>query len=348
MTINKAVHRLHNDLSRLRKAEHEQKSDRRDLGHDRHELKKDRKQGDRDHATLKKDAKSLDRAGQRLTKDVTARDKAMNGLAAQRQAITDQLNADTFDYDPNTEGVQQNPALLQQLADVTEQQTDTGAKFQATIDGDRQAKTDARAKVTDDRKGIVDDRKEQKHDRAVIKHDHHELKHDKRAIKSARHTALKHLRPAEYHMGLKSTNRVRHELGLKSVHDVIRPGVPNTVGGQIGSWIAKAQTILKEHGISLSKMPARDIATIIRFESGGNPNAQNNWDSNAAAGHPSIGLMQTIGPTFNSYKLPGHGNIRNPIDNIIAGVRYAISRYGSISNVPGIVAVHHGGQYVGY
>ena len=58
--------------------------------------------------------------------------------------------------------------------------------------------------------------------------------------------------------------------------------------------------------------------------------------------------MQTIGPTFNAYKLPGHSNIRNPVDNVIAGVRYAISRYGSISNVPGIRAVHRGGRYVGY
>ena len=122
----------------------------------------------------------------------------------------------------------------------------------------------------------------------------------------------------------------------------------NTVGGNVGQWISQAQAILEQAGVPLSKMNAQDIATIIRFESSGNPNAQNNWDSNAAAGHPSIGLMQTIGPTFNAYKLPGHDNIRDPIDNIIAGVRYAISRYGSISNVPGIVAVHRGGNYVGY
>jgi LysM repeat protein len=125
--------------------------------------------------------------------------------------------------------------------------------------------------------------------------------------------------------------------------------VNNTpVPGNVGQWIAQAQRILSAAGVPLGKMNAHDIATIIRYESGGNPNAQNNWDSNAAAGHPSIGLMQTIGPTFNAYKLPGHGNIRNPIDNIIAGVRYAISRYGSISNVPGIVNLRHGGHYVGY
>ena len=118
--------------------------------------------------------------------------------------------------------------------------------------------------------------------------------------------------------------------------------------GQVGDWIQQAQQILAQHGVPADKMSAADIATIIQRESGGNPNAQNNWDSNAAKGTPSIGLMQTIGPTFNSYKLPGHDNIRDPVDNIIAGVRYAIARYGSVSNVPGVKALRNGGAYVGY
>ena len=71
-------------------------------------------------------------------------------------------------------------------------------------------------------------------------------------------------------------------------------------------------------------------------------------NSNAQAGHPSKGLMQCIDSTFNAHSLPGHTNIYNPVDNVIAGVRYALGRYGSIQNVPGIVAVSHGGHYVGY
>lgn len=119
-------------------------------------------------------------------------------------------------------------------------------------------------------------------------------------------------------------------------------------GGQVGEWIREAMKILEAHGTPASKMDPQGIALIIQHESGGNPNAQNNWDSNARAGHPSIGLMQTIQPTFDAHKLPGHGNIHNPVDNIIAGVRYAIGRYGSISNVPGVKAVHEGRPYVGY
>ncbi|MER6942892.1 transglycosylase SLT domain-containing protein [Nonomuraea sp. NPDC000554] len=118
--------------------------------------------------------------------------------------------------------------------------------------------------------------------------------------------------------------------------------------GQAADWIAEAIRILQTQGYPLDKMNPNDIWTIIRHESGGNPHAINNWDSNAAKGTPSKGLMQTIDPTFNRWKLPGHDNIYDPVDNIIAGVRYAIGRYGSVSNVPGIVGVRAGGGYRGY
>jgi SLT domain-containing protein len=66
-------------------------------------------------------------------------------------------------------------------------------------------------------------------------------------------------------------------------------------------------------------------------ESGGNPRAINLWDSNAARGTPSIGLMQTIGPTFNAYagRFRSRG-IYDPFANIYAGLNYAVQRYGSL------------------
>ncbi|GAB2934461.1 hypothetical protein GCM10027047_33560 [Rhodococcus aerolatus] len=117
---------------------------------------------------------------------------------------------------------------------------------------------------------------------------------------------------------------------------------------QVNRWIDEAIRILREQGVPVDKMSREDIWTIISHESGGNPNAINDWDSNAAAGTPSKGLMQTIGPTFDSYKLPGHDDIWNPVDNIIAGVRYSIDRYGSVSDVPGVTGVSSGSGYVGY
>jgi soluble lytic murein transglycosylase-like protein len=121
-----------------------------------------------------------------------------------------------------------------------------------------------------------------------------------------------------------------------------------TPPGNVASWIAQAQVELAKAGVPADKMNAADIAAIIAHESSGNPNAVNDWDSNARAGHPSIGLMQTIDTTFARYKLPGHDDIRNPIDNIIAAVRYSIDRYGSISNVPGVAKLRAGRGYIGY
>lgn len=67
-------------------------------------------------------------------------------------------------------------------------------------------------------------------------------------------------------------------------------------------------------------------------ESGGNPNAINNWDSNAAMGQPSQGLMQTIPSTFAAYAGPFAGRpITDPMANIYAGLNYALHRYGSLS-----------------
>ncbi|MEU7691328.1 WXG100 family type VII secretion target [Microbispora hainanensis] len=118
--------------------------------------------------------------------------------------------------------------------------------------------------------------------------------------------------------------------------------------GQVKDWIDQAIAILRAQGYPADKMNRDDIWMIIRHESGGNPHAINNWDSNAAAGTPSKGLMQTIDPTFDRWSLPGHKDIWNPVDNIIAGVRYAIARYGSVSAVPGVVGMKTGTGYRGY
>ncbi|RSN14685.1 lytic transglycosylase [Nonomuraea sp. WAC 01424] len=126
------------------------------------------------------------------------------------------------------------------------------------------------------------------------------------------------------------------------------PGAGPAPSGQVKQWIEEAIAILTEKGVPADKMNPNDIWMIIQHESGGNPHAINLWDSNAAAGHPSKGLMQTIDPTFNSHALDGHRNIYDPVDNIIAGVRYSISRYGSVSAVPGVVGMKTGSAYRGY
>jgi hypothetical protein len=130
-------------------------------------------------------------------------------------------------------------------------------------------------------------------------------------------------------------------------------GPPSGGGGsaapaQVQQWIDEAMKVLQDNGVDTSKLSRDDIWTMIQHESGGDPHAINDWDSNAAEGTPSKGIMQTIGPTFDSYKVAGHGDIWNPVDNIVAACRYTLSRYGSTSAVPGIEAMRGGGAYQGY
>ncbi|MDP9849378.1 WXG100 family type VII secretion target [Streptosporangium lutulentum] len=130
------------------------------------------------------------------------------------------------------------------------------------------------------------------------------------------------------------------------------PGLtPPAAKPEVVAWIKEALTILRKNGVAVNPDdPATidKIWTIIFHESGGNPEAINNWDSNAAAGIPSKGLMQTIDPTFQAHKQPGYGDIWNPVHNIMAGVRYTLSRYGSLDGHPGIASINNGGGYRPY
>lgn len=83
----------------------------------------------------------------------------------------------------------------------------------------------------------------------------------------------------------------------------------------------------------------------IQSESGGNPNAVNNYDINAQRGDPSRGLLQTIGSTFEAYRNPSlPDNIFDPLANVYAALNYMIQRYGSI----GAVVNPRMGHWYGY
>lgn len=103
----------------------------------------------------------------------------------------------------------------------------------------------------------------------------------------------------------------------------------NPQGGSVERWRSYVERALKENGIEPTGFRVSKILATIKRESNGNPNAQNNWDINALRGHPSIGLMQTIGPTFEAYKHAGHNNIRNGYDNLLAAINYIKHRYGT-------------------
>lgn len=103
----------------------------------------------------------------------------------------------------------------------------------------------------------------------------------------------------------------------------------NPQGGSVERWRSYVERALKANGVEPTAFRVSKILATIKRESNGDPNAINNWDSNAMAGHPSIGLMQTIGPTFEAYKHAGHNNIRNGYDNLLAAINYIKHRYGT-------------------
>lgn len=100
-------------------------------------------------------------------------------------------------------------------------------------------------------------------------------------------------------------------------------GVVTQALGQVGQSLSLVNTTLRR----------------MNQESGGNPKAVNRNDINWINGTPSVGLMQVIRPTFDAYagkyrktgpKL--YGVSIDPMANIYASMRYALSRYGSLSS----------------
>lgn len=100
----------------------------------------------------------------------------------------------------------------------------------------------------------------------------------------------------------------------------------------VQAWAPLAAKALELAGLSPSQLPA--FLALMAAESGGNPNAINNWDVNAKNGVPSQGLMQVIPPTFAAYHVAGtSNNILDPLANMAAAANYIKHRYGG--NVPG-------------
>lgn len=101
--------------------------------------------------------------------------------------------------------------------------------------------------------------------------------------------------------------------------------------------------------MGLPQKLAPGVKKIIMRESTGKANAVNGWDSNAAAGTPSKGLMQLIDTTFQNAVLPSLADkgIFDPVANITAGVRTMIANHGIDAVMDGGLT-NSSGSYVGY
>lgn len=135
---------------------------------------------------------------------------------------------------------------------------------------------------------------------------------------------------------------VKVNTNIKFAADLVK-SVPPYIASKMAEWIKKQFQELADPGgtgvarwrpyvlralkmLNLSESLVGKVLKQIQTESNGNPKAMGGTDG-LSDGHAE-GLMQVKPPTFNAYKLPGHNNIWNGFDNLLAGLNYALHRYG--------------------
>ena len=95
---------------------------------------------------------------------------------------------------------------------------------------------------------------------------------------------------------------------------------------KVTAWITEA---LAKKGLANPGNIASGVARAFK-ESGGNPSIIQQIRDINSGGNEARGLMQVIPPTFRANMEPGHGNILDPVDNILASINYTLKRYGSV------------------
>lgn len=101
-------------------------------------------------------------------------------------------------------------------------------------------------------------------------------------------------------------------------------------GSGVQRWAGQVKQALAANGLSTSQDMIDRVLRQIATESSGNEKAVqgNIGDINNITGDLAKGLMQTISSTFNANKFPGHGDIFNGYDNLLAALNYAKKTYG--------------------
>lgn len=122
----------------------------------------------------------------------------------------------------------------------------------------------------------------------------------------------------------------------------------NPSGHSVNRWRPYVARALKANGFAATASQVAAWMQVIRRESNGDPSVINTWDSNAKMGMPSMGLVQTIRPTFEANKFKDHNNPLNGYDDLLAGIHYMKSKYGSgpsaFATVSGPMGYDSGGR----
>lgn len=137
-----------------------------------------------------------------------------------------------------------------------------------------------------------------------------------------------------------------HITGKLGSGDIYKAGEGGGKGSPTGSGVARWTSQLKEalrmNGLPTTASYVNAWLRQIETESGGNERAvQPGIDPDGDGSGPAMGLIQAKKGTFLANAFPGHGNIFNGFDSMLAGIRYALKRYG-----PDMLAViGHGHGY---
>jgi len=200
-----------------------------------HKLHVDMQHFRKAESNLKKHSTAEHKAVTAQKTDAAHQKTALAGIQQQEKALIQQVS------DEFASGAPVDPALLQkqlgQLVGLGEKMIQTTDAFKTRI----------------------------AHDKLVAHNNHAAVGKDKKAVKADKKKALHDLKPAEYSMNLKDTNRVRHELGLKKVSHAIRPPAPKLgkVVTQAKKYLGRYESDLQRHGITLPCPTSESCANFV-------------------------------------------------------------------------------------
>lgn len=116
-------------------------------------------------------------------------------------------------------------------------------------------------------------------------------------------------------------------------------------GAGVARWTSYVKKALRLNGLPANGAYVGAWLRQINTESGGNPRAIGGNDGLAEGN--ATGLLQTKPGTFRAHAFPGHGQIFNGFDNMLAAIHYAKARYGA-TGMLSVIGHGHGYENGGF